>query len=239
MKKLNPRFLFLIIILVIIGPGEAFINNGMQGVIDWFMDTIMMLPGIVIGLSFHEFGHAKVAQLCGDNTPEAFGRVTLDPRAHVDIAGIITLIFIHFGWGKPVLINPNNFKNRRLDSILVDAAGVFMNFVVALVFSLAIGLIYKFDPAFAVGGTGYILIQLMLDIVVINVSLMLFNLIPCPPLDGFGIVVDVFDLYGTGFYNFVTKNSIILIMLLILFDIPSIIISPVMARIVNWMLSII
>ena len=239
MKKLNPRFLFLIIILVIIGPGEAFIQNGMQGVTDWFLDTIMMLPGIVIGLSFHEFGHAKVAQLCGDNTPEAFGRVTLDPRSQVDLAGIITLVFVHFGWGRPVMVNPNNFKHRRLDSILVDISGVFMNFLVALAFSLGIGLIYRFSPSFAASSSGNLLIQLMLDVAVINVSLMLFNLIPCPPLDGFGIVVEVFDLYGTGFYNFVTKNSIILIMLLILFDIPSMIITPVMVPLVNWMLSII
>ena len=239
MKRLNPRFVLLIIVLIIIGPGEAFINNGMDGVIDWFMSTIMMLPGIVIGLSFHEFGHAKAADLCGDNTPACMGRVTLDPRAHVDIAGIITLVFIHFGWGKPVMINPSNFKHRRLDSIIVDFAGVFMNFVIALVFCLGASLIYKYAPGFVSGGMGYTLIQLMIDTAVINLSLMLFNLIPCPPLDGFGIITDLFDLYGTKFHTFVARNSLILIMLLILFDIPSILITRPLYAILNWMMSII
>lgn len=78
----------------------------------WFMSMLTTIPAIIIGLSFHEFAHAKAADMLGDDTPRNQGRVTLNPLAHIDPIGIIALLFIGFGWGKPVQINPYNFKKR-------------------------------------------------------------------------------------------------------------------------------
>ena len=102
----------------------------------WLMDKLLLLPGIVLGLSMHEYAHAKVAYKLGDPTPKMQGRVTANPMAHIDPLGFAALIFVGFGWGVPVQINPANFKKRRRDELLVSVAGVAMNLVIAVVFAL-------------------------------------------------------------------------------------------------------
>ena len=238
-RRLDTRTLIFILILVYIGPGRALMTGGFSGMMDWFMSTLTMLPAIIVGLSFHEFAHAKVADLCGDPTPRNMGRVTIDPRAHIDPMGLISLVFIHFGWGRPVMYNPNNLKNGRTGRILIGAAGVCMNFIVALVFTLILKLIYMASPAFLMTGFGGVLLNVLIDVIAVNISLMLFNLLPCPPLDGFGLVCDIFGLYNTKFYYFVTQYSMLLLMALILCNIPSMILSGPMNAIVNWLLSLI
>ncbi|MBQ2058201.1 MAG: site-2 protease family protein [Firmicutes bacterium] len=233
----NDRtFMIMALILLYLGPVSAFMSGGVGGLVSWFSGTLTMIPGIVIGLSFHEFAHAKVATLCGDNTPLYQGRVTLDPRAHIDPMGLIYLVFIHFGWGRPVVINPSNFRNRRRDSILVGIAGVCMNFLIALFAGIVLGLIYRFSPGFFRSSIGLTTGGVLVDVVIVNVSLMLFNLLPVPPLDGFGIVVDIFRLWGTQFYTFVFANSTPILMLMIVFNVPSMLLSGPMFRIVNFIM---
>ena len=204
---------------------RSLINGGF---FNWLYQTICMIPGIIIGLSFHEYAHAYVADKCGDPTPRYMGRVSLDPRAHVDWFGIVSLALIHFGWGKPVQINPYNFKNRKRDSILVGLAGVATNFAIATIFGIIIRILLMSDAALMFLGStqaGSIIFDILMDVVSINYSLMLFNLIPVPPLDGFGVLADIFDMRGTQVYNFIYKNSMIILILFILFDIPSLILS--------------
>lgn len=234
----NPALLLIILILLFEGPVRSLINSGPGGLIDWIMSTLLLLPAIVVGLSFHEFAHAKVAQLCGDDTPYYQGRVTLDPRAHIDPMGLFSLIFIHFGWGRPVMINPNNFRDRRRASILVGLAGVTMNLIVAVVSGFILKLLMTLLPdvmtGTAVGNSiGYVIVE----IVIINISLMLFNLLPVPPLDGFGVITDIFDLYGTRFYDFVSRYSFMILMAVVLLNIPSMLISGPMVAIVNFILT--
>ena len=93
-------------------------------------DMIFSLPGVIIAISFHEFAHAWTADKLGDTTPRAQGRLTLDPKAHLDPKGFILLLFCGVGWGKPVEINPNNFtsnKSRQTCEALVSIAGPIMN----------------------------------------------------------------------------------------------------------------
>ena len=78
---------------------------------DWLISTALLLPGILIGLSFHEFAHAAVAYKLGDMTPKQQGRVTINPLAHLDAFGIICLVFVGFGWGKPVMVNPSELTS--------------------------------------------------------------------------------------------------------------------------------
>lgn len=142
---------------------------------------IFWLTALAISITFHEFLHAWAADYLGDPTPKAAGRVSLNPAAHVDpfgtillpIALLLTTGFV-FGYAKPVPINPNNFKNYRLGQALTAIAGPFANLVLLLIFA---GL-YKLLP-----DAGYFRVFL-LTVIKLNVVLMVFNLMPVPPLDG-------------------------------------------------------
>ncbi len=206
------------------------------GIFDWLYDTICMIPGIIIGLCFHEYAHAIVADKCGDPTPRAMGRVSLDPRAHMDWFGLVSLALIHFGWGKPVIINPRNFKSLRKNSLMVGFAGVTMNFVIATIMGLLLRLALLSTPVGMFLGTnaaGQVVLDIWIRIISINYSLMLFNLIPVPPLDGFGIVSDIFNLRGKPIWQFIYKNSMIILLIFILFDIPSMLLGRPLNFLVN------
>lgn len=232
----SPLFVMALILLAL-GPVQTLLTDGVSGMFKWFFDTIMILPAIVIALSFHEYAHAKMADIAGDPTPRYMGRVTIDPRAHIDPFGMIALIFIHFGWGKPVVINPRNFKNQRRDSILVGLSGVTMNFVLALFFGGVILLVNTFSSSFFNGGFGHTVGYVLMQVVIINITLMLFNLLPIPPLDGFGVVADIFNLHGTNFYRMVYQNSMMILMVAIILGLPGKLLSGPLVTIVNFIMS--
>ena len=150
-----------------------------------FLYTMLLaLPGIIIGLSLHEFAHAYVSYKLGDPTPMAQGRVTISPFAHIDPIGLLLLMLFGFGYGKPVEINPNNYKNPRRDEIFVALAGVITNFFVAVLFAFVYFLLARFNVISLYSTMSTILI----NIIFINVNLMVFNLLPIPPLDGYKVV---------------------------------------------------
>ncbi|NYE58661.1 site-2 protease family protein [Carboxydothermus ferrireducens] len=139
-------------------------------------DLGVMLPGIVVGLTIHEFSHALVATSLGDDTPRREGRLTLSPLSHIDPVGFLLLLIAGFGWAKPVPVNPYNFRGEpRNGMALVALAGPLSNFVLAfiIVLFLAFGGI-NLPYAWEIGITA----------VAINVSLGVFNLLPVFPLDG-------------------------------------------------------
>ena len=235
----NPTMLMFLFIMLLNGPIRALMYGGVGSFFDWFVDTILMLPAIIIGLSFHEFAHAKVAVLCGDNTPLYQGRVTLDPKAHIDPLGLMCLLLIHFGWGQPVRIDPRNFRNRRTDMILVGLAGIIMNLLLAVASGLILGVLSRLAPGFLRSSViGSAIGRVVMQIAVVNVSLALFNLLPVPPLDGFGVVCDLFNLRGSRFYNFVYFNSRWILMAMIFFGIPSMLLSRPLSYIINLIMSV-
>lgn len=139
---------------------------------------------LVCSLCIHEWAHAFMADKLGDDTPRHFGRVTLNPLAHMDLFGtvIFPLVCIFllgggflFGWGKPVLVNSSNFQHRRRDDTIVTLAGPVANLLLAGLGAVLGGLVYKQDPRTA---------ELFMLIIGLNVTLAVFNLIPLPPLDG-------------------------------------------------------
>ena len=193
----------------------------------WIMGKLMLLPGIVIGLAFHEYAHAKVAYKLGDPTPKMQGRVTANPLAHIDPLGFAALIFVGFGWGVPVQINPANFKKRRRDELLVSVAGVAMNLLIAVVFSLVARLILVVGGYEFIATTfGYALWTVVNDVIVINLALMIFNLIPCPPLDGFSIISEIFNIKHTNFYWTLYRYGDWILVGLIVFGVTSMILTP-------------
>ena len=140
----------------------------------------LLIVALIASLSFHEFGHAFVAKLYGDDTAERAGRLTLNPVAHIDVAGLLMVILVGFGYAKPVPTDPRNFRSRRAD-LWVAAAGPGMNLLLALVVWNAFLLMRGAGvaAAFSPGTETFVLI-----LVQVNLLLMVFNLIPIGPLDG-------------------------------------------------------
>ncbi|HLP25437.1 MAG TPA: site-2 protease family protein, partial [Acidobacteriota bacterium] len=147
-------------------------------------DGLLFYIFLVCSLCIHEWAHAFVADKLGDDTPRALGRVTLNPLPHMDLFGtvIFPLVCIFafpggflFGWGKPVLVNPANFKRPRRDDVLVTLAGPMSNLALALLAAVLGGLLYRTEPRTT---------EIFMLVIVLNVTLAVFNLLPLPPLDG-------------------------------------------------------
>lgn len=136
--------------------------------------ALWIIVALLLAITIHEFSHAWMANYYGDPTAKLMGRLTLNPFAHLDFLGTIFLLIAGFGWGKPVIVNPRNFKNPLLDNITVSLAGPVSNLILAII----LGLILRFLPLPAS-------VMVVLEIIIFfNLVLMIFNLIPIPPLDG-------------------------------------------------------
>jgi Zn-dependent protease len=144
---------------------------------------LKFLPGIILGLTVHEFSHAFVAHLCGDSTSKDQGRVTLNPLKHIDLFGFIMLIFAGFGWAKPVHFNEQNLRNPRTDVIKIALAGPLSNAVIAMILSVIFSVISAALPVFH-SSWMVVVTEVFLYAIYINWGLFIFNLIPLPPLDG-------------------------------------------------------
>ena len=155
---------------------------------------LLTLPAVIVAITFHEYAHAYAADKLGDDTPRMQGRLNLNPMSHIDPIGFMLLMFAGFGWGKPVQINPRNFnRNVRIDKgeAIVSMAGPLMNFIIAIVSAIVLGAIYMFAPAsFLMNTVGNVIYILLQELVVINIGLGVFNLIPLPPLDGSKIFIN-------------------------------------------------
>ena len=164
------------------------------------LSLLLTLPAVIIAITFHEFAHAFAADKLGDDTPRMQGRLNLNPMTHIDPVGFMLLMFAGFGWGKPVQINPRNFnRNVRMDKgeAIVSIAGPIMNFIIAIVSAIILGAIYTFVPSIIFNNTvGNIIYILLQELVIINIGLGVFNLIPLPPLDGSKIFIN-FMPYNT------------------------------------------
>lgn len=198
----------------------------MDSIADFIVGRLLIIPGILIGLSFHEFGHAFVSDRLGDPTPRMQGRVSLNPAAHIDPLGLLMLFIIGFGWGRPVQIDPQYYKHRRRDELLVSLAGVIMNLLLAICFMGVLRLFYQFAGEFVASNVGAIVWQILIGVIQINLVLMFFNLIPLPPLDGFGIITQIFKLDRKSWYYSFYRMGPILLMVIIIFNITSWIIIP-------------
>lgn len=161
-----------------------------------FIEILAYIPALLIALVMHEFAHGIVAYWNGDNTAKFSGRLTLNPVKHFDPIGFLMLAVIGFGWAKPVPINPNNFKNYKKGMLTVSLAGVVCNFIIAFLatglFALYLVAVRGAYATMVVGSAAYYAYAygsyLLQYIVIINLTLMAFNLIPIYPLDGFRVV---------------------------------------------------
>lgn len=151
-----------------------------------FLELIMyVLPTVLMVLTVHEFGHAFAAYKMGDETAKSEGRLSLNPLTHIDPAGLLALILFRFGWGKPVPVDFMALRNLRWGMILTSIAGPFSNFIFAGVASIILKLLSR--SAIIMAGFPYIL-NLLQYVIIFNIYLGIFNLVPIPPLDGSKIV---------------------------------------------------
>ena len=140
------------------------------------------IPAILYALTIHEYFHGWTANKFGDPTARLQGRLTLNPMAHIDILGALCFVFAHFGWGKPVPVNPHNFKNPRRDNVFVSFAGPASNFVSAFLFGVVFHLLRNMP--FIPYSLAAFLLNLFMTGIMVNLALAFFNLIPLYPLDG-------------------------------------------------------
>ena len=135
---------------------------------------------LIFALTFHEFGHAYTAHLCGDDTAKAAGRMTLNPLVHLDLFGSLMVLIVGFGYARPVPVNPNNYRVRNAD-FYIASAGPLMNLLLGIIAAFLYGVLAQNSITILAGVPLLFLLKLF---IIINFNLFLFNLIPLGPLDG-------------------------------------------------------
>lgn len=188
-------------------------------------DMMIALPAIMIAITFHEYAHGRVADYLGDDTPYLQGRLTLNPIPHIDIIGFVMLLIAGFGWAKPVQVNPYRFKRVQVKEgmMLVSLAGPAMNMLLAIAGAAMMKLTYIFLSGNEAGNYAALLID---PLVTINIALMLFNLIPVPPLDGSKILAGLLPDSASKYIFFLEQYGTLILLLLFLTGIFSRILGP-------------
>lgn len=184
----------------------------------WELIIVVLAYALVLVISFslHEFGHAYSAFKQGDDTAKAYGRLTINPLAHIDGIGFACCLLFGFGWAKPVPINPLKFRKYNKGIAIVSLSGIFVNFILAFVF-------YALQLLFCILFYDLIITSLLMEFIyyflyfmyIINICLLVFNLLPIYPLDGYQFLT-AFTKYDNKFMQFM-KNYGFIIMLLIVF----------------------
>lgn len=192
------------------------------------------------------FAHAFAADKLGDDTPRMQGRLNLNPLSHVDPIGIIMLIFVHVGWGKPVQINPRNFDKKYTmgtGEAIVSLAGPLMNFLLAIVFSILYFVVRKFAPiTFTLSQTGLIVSTIIQATVIVNIGLGVFNLIPLPPLDGSKIFRNILPYNAKAWIDRNERWFYIIFLIIWVTGLAGVIISPIIDAIASgifWLIGVI
>lgn len=197
---------------------------------------IFQLIVLLFSVMIHEISHGYMAYHLGDPTAKDAGRLTLNPMKHIDPIGSILLplmLFlvgspVMFGWAKPVPYNPMNLKNPRRGSGLIALAGPVSNFSVAVIFALILKVISAFSPVFLQS------IGLFLGtIIIVNIVLAVFNLVPIPPLDGSGILFSLLGNKGLEVQRFLEKYGFFILIIFIVWG--SSLITPIINAIFSFL----
>ena len=170
---------------------------------------VVRIPVLLFAITIHEYAHGRAALWFGDPTAKQMGRLTLNPLPHIDPFGAICLFLFHFGWAKPVPVNPGYFKNIRKGIILMSIAGPLANFAIALV----AGLLIRYFPF-----PWTIYLTVLMWLVLMNTGLGLFNLLPIPPLDGSHVLENLLSPQAARKYREIGRYGPMVILGIVLLD---------------------
>lgn len=188
---------------------------------------IAKIPALLIGFAFHELAHAWVADRLGDPTARHQGRITLNPFAHLDPLGTILLLVAGFGWAKPVPVNPYNFTRKvtmRTGMMLVSLAGPLTNLIIAFISAFLLLWVQTLNFS-----SNLIVANIFYYMLVINLVLFAFNLIPIPPLDGYKVLSGLLPAKYDRYIDQIEQYSNVLLLLLILSGITGMVIGPIVS----------
>ena len=168
---------------------------------------IILIPVILFSLTIHEYAHALAAYRLGDDTAKRQGRLSLNPLVHLDLLGTLLLFIVHFGWAKPVPVDPRNFRNPKKDMLLVALAGPVSNILTAIAAAVILKAVFENFAAIPPGSGVDVAVRMLVWFIYIGIVLAVFNMIPIPPLDGsrvlYGLLPDSlayryarFETYG-------------------------------------------
>ena len=202
------------------------------------VSKLYLIPGIVLGLTLHEYCHALAAFKLGDETAKTEGRLTFNPLKHIDPLGFIFILFAGFGWAKPVSFHPENLSHPRRDKALIAAAGPLSNLALGLASMLfikfATPLLYKMNIPFNIV---YVVSYVILDMALINLGLFVFNILPLPPLDGSHIFLAGLNLKPETENKIYRFGTIVLFAIIILENVLGYDIIPI-GKFTDWVFSL-
>ena len=175
------------------------------------------LPALLFCLSVHEFAHAYTAYKLGDRTQKAMGRLTLNPFSHIDIAGFICIALFGFGWGKPVMIDDRNFKNKAAGNALTAFAGPCSNIIMAILFTIILKILLITGVILPTINSvvGSIILNMLILTIQFNVVFAIFNLIPIPPFDGSRILYFFLPAKGREYMYKIEQYSFIIVLVIL------------------------
>ena len=187
------------------------------------------LPALLFCLSVHEFAHAYTAYKLGDRTQKAMGRLTLNPFSHIDIAGFICIALFGFGWGKPVMIDDRNFKNKAAGNALTAFAGPCSNIIMAILFTIILKILLITGVILPTINSvvGSIILNMLILTIQFNVVFAIFNLIPIPPFDGSRILYFFLPIKGREYMYKIEQYSFIIVLVILVTGIGSKLVSPI------------
>ena len=175
---------------------------------------LILAPVILFSLTVHEYAHALAAWKLGDDTAKNMGRLSLNPLVHLDLIGTVLLFIVHFGWAKPVPVNPRNFRNPKKDMLLVAVAGPVSNVLTAVAAAVLLNAVLEnFDSYAALSSQEavFVSVRVLWWFIYIGIVLAVFNMLPIPPLDGSRVLYGLLPAGADRKYLSVEKYGILIL----------------------------
>ena len=199
-----------------------------MGDLSWLIEKLYYIPGIIIGASFMQFAQAYTAYLMGDMTPKESGRLTIEPWAHIDALGFLFIIIAGFGWAKPVPVNSDNFKHKRLGELVTSIAAPVTNLLISFITLLVVYVVFN---VFSYNND--VLFNILISLFYINIVFCVFNLLPIPPLTGSKILISLLPEKIGEKVNALEKYFFILILALMVTKSFGYILNPMVVFLAN------